>query len=719
MAMTRKIIEDTADAGLMSTARSSWRYYQNICGEYHNSDAPMYIKSLDTGQQVVFSKQTLLSHPVTKNAYSFESFYYNELLARFPDQELLIKGILYPAEMSKALESKEGEILSFDSSFVEAHEHSLIFNLNQRSLFFANRWINTGYSYGNDLYPASSVSQQYCDLLSFLVNHRLRMSKTSEAHSFHVTEYLKSHGIPEFAISLMTRRQQMKFYRNIKRYLRTSGTNETLRELIDVLLTDSGMPAYEYLLSQNSSSVVYSNVNDETQLTAVPKFERIALNTPAKSKPLGPVTADTVFALLEPVAPNNEQFHKQNKELLKEDLRYLPRSEIPTKVIEVTLDISKVGADRAPAEIVMAEWIHCVATGTYRRPISYLPPAASVPLELSQPQALCLWLYFLNKANLPIRERGLDFYPELKTVPMIGVQNVFKQVPTTLEWCLENSPLKRKDDFNIQLFLDQHVPRPAAINSFSDFRAYCDTVYASKNNLIRLFCFEGDFRRRAFGQAIYESLLTSRLFKIEGMYETDSPYVGKNYRDFLDQIGFKELSYGRSDYYQMANALYEQATGIDLEDVSNPEVIQKAMIAVLKRLSSYSVAFVNATTIFGGSDEYFPVPNINVGDIYASTNEKVALPRSVCDIAKTDVEPIAYIRDDVFKSDLTIKGLPEPFRVSISSSISAIKDLDGRTTFRTQPSVGFKLNSSITMTQEQTKEIFDAFAAYDSVKPNF
>lgn len=57
-----------ADNFLPHDART-WKYYLNICGEYHSTDAPIKITSLDTLEEIVFNKQNLSVHKATAQAY--------------------------------------------------------------------------------------------------------------------------------------------------------------------------------------------------------------------------------------------------------------------------------------------------------------------------------------------------------------------------------------------------------------------------------------------------------------------------------------------------------------------------------------------------------------------------------------------------------------------------------------------------------------------------
>jgi hypothetical protein len=62
----------------------SWKYYLNMVGEYHESDEPMYVVSLDTRQQILFDKDILINHPRTKSVYQPGGLYYKRLCDIYP-----------------------------------------------------------------------------------------------------------------------------------------------------------------------------------------------------------------------------------------------------------------------------------------------------------------------------------------------------------------------------------------------------------------------------------------------------------------------------------------------------------------------------------------------------------------------------------------------------------------------------------------------------------
>ena len=143
-AMNRKVVIDGSVTDVDEDDPSTWKYYQNISGQYHANDycltvaysPSIIVRSLDKQNvEINFTKEELAKNPITRQAYSYGSRFYKELIKNYPDQELLIMGILYapddPNFIQKAIDAPEGTILYYPEGLVEEHESSFIPKLQE------------------------------------------------------------------------------------------------------------------------------------------------------------------------------------------------------------------------------------------------------------------------------------------------------------------------------------------------------------------------------------------------------------------------------------------------------------------------------------------------------------------------------------------------------------------------------------------------------------
>lgn len=142
---------------VLSSDPRTWKYYMNLAGLYHPTDTVMTVTSMDTLEEIEFTRDNLQVYRATAKAYTFGSRYYRDLVARYPDQETLILGILNPVDLDKAIAAKDGDILYYDTALVESQESNLIPKLQRWIHAFMSRWTVPGYDITDEYYPAGQL----------------------------------------------------------------------------------------------------------------------------------------------------------------------------------------------------------------------------------------------------------------------------------------------------------------------------------------------------------------------------------------------------------------------------------------------------------------------------------------------------------------------------------------------------------------------------------
>ncbi|WP_250477886.1 MULTISPECIES: hypothetical protein [unclassified Caballeronia] len=235
------------------TEPTTWKYYLNIAGQYHATDSPMHVKSLDTMEIIDFTVNNLKLHTATAAAYQFGTWEYQQLVTQYPKQVFLILGIIYPVDIQSAIDAADGDILGWPSSLIEPNEFSLVQKLQGWVKAFKVRWFNPQYGISDELYFTVQNSTLYYGLLMAIISYRLAACGTAEAHSCHVRQYLASHlGLDTYCDQL-TLVQSIWLYRNVNYIKRNAGKQSTFRTLIQKLLTDRAIPLAAYVMNLSRS----------------------------------------------------------------------------------------------------------------------------------------------------------------------------------------------------------------------------------------------------------------------------------------------------------------------------------------------------------------------------------------------------------------------------------------------------------------------------------
>lgn len=595
-AINSLVIQETEDASSVDeTDKTTWKYYQNISGTYHSIDKTMYVESLDGNGQIAFNKTTLANNPITKEAYAFGSAFYNELVASYPTQELLILGILYPCDLAIAIDAKEGTILAYPSSLVEDAETEFIDDLQDWIYSYLDRWVNRAYTINNNLYTAAYLGQLTLNMVPKILNLRLRKCKTNQAHSFHIGQYLRSHGFLDSYIAELTQEQILNFYRNINYYVRHVGTKANFDKLIDLTMEKRGLPIYAYDARHNPISINYTTPGSISNIDPSISFVKRPLNNSGVIQTQPNATLEETFSILESEASGNEEYQTNNAVAINDKLVKSKNAYYKTKVIESTLDLTKNTYVQATGDIVLNQWILLAATGVYRYVFNYLPPGATAEIQLNQQQAVALWTYAITQVLTPItKPQG---YVESTTIPQLGVARIFKDTIPTKQALLNivDTSLITEDDVDVFLSLVPEIP--TGIYTASDFQTYCSTVFLNGNNMYRYYSYMEHPLQRAMGQMVSESLYCNKLVNLTSFVISEDPYEGQDWTTFLNSVGFNLLDYSKMDYYNLSVDLYKQATGAELNSIADPANIQEAMVSLLRLLSSYSVSFVYTPSV--------------------------------------------------------------------------------------------------------------------------
>lgn len=562
--------------GVDQTDPASWKYYLNLAGIYHPTDKKIIITSLDTRQEIEFSAANLKIHTATAKAYAYGSRYYRELVSLYPDQEELILGVLYPVDLQAAIEAPDFSVLGYPPHLVESNEESLIPSIDSWLENYRTRWYNIQYNNGNNLYLANTLAMMGHDLVPLILTLRKKACKTQEAHSYHIREYLASHGMLDEYLDYMTKKQALFFYRNIAYLERNAGKTETFDWILEKILTDRDIPVAELNLVQDDTEML-------TNFTSANNFARNDLNKSPSADP----SAAAFYTLAELLskensqAPGNPEYSKQNFDAINETLSRSKSSFMKTKVLESRMiDYTDAGL-YSIQDVALDHWCYMSVSGQYSAVINFTDRLSNQNISIPNHVAFLYYLYAYAQVNdIPI-----------ETVPEFTVTRIAREPVPSIEDLATVVDKKYVSAEDLSFLRGLHTPLESVISNtaFNDLITRVHTSYKAEN----MFAFT---QNHIYKRALIKNA-SLRMYKAQRVV---SPHMGKKFTDVFKLVGLPVETYNKDEWANVLKVVYEQATGIELNLTDNKAAMQAAMIKLFLKLSSYSIQFlseINRSTI--------------------------------------------------------------------------------------------------------------------------
>lgn len=232
----------------ISSDKKTWKYYLNLAGIKHESNNDVKITIIENGEIRSLTKSLLEEFPYTKTELIKKDVFFKTLLNTYPEDEVYIKGCVYPVDLDRAIKADDGTILNYEKSLVEKSELSLIPELERHIKDFINRWHNKEYSLIDELYTASFLSILFASIPGKIINIRLDKTHTNEAHSFHLENYFNSNLGLWKNMSIFKEETKYWLYKNLPYMLKHIGKNKTLENIINKVFNTNSIGIASYTL---------------------------------------------------------------------------------------------------------------------------------------------------------------------------------------------------------------------------------------------------------------------------------------------------------------------------------------------------------------------------------------------------------------------------------------------------------------------------------------
>lgn len=545
------------DASLPRT----WKYYMNLNGDHHQTDVPMYVTSQDTFEEIEFNKENLDNHLITKRSYKELGRFYKALVAKYPNQELLIKGILNPIPYSQSIDARDHKILGFDSSLIEPQEQFLIPELQDYIDGFFDKWYNVDYNRIESLYTTYMNAVLYSNLPMQIMLSRKRRCYTDLAHTYHIKMYLLSFSRKvgeEF--NYLSKFQKLWLYRNIKYLTLNIGTSETLDEVVRNIMNSRGFPVVATELEFDYENMV-ENLNPNIKTYGVDLGY-------IKGESLNVTGVDDILGRQLIKAPLNPDYRSYDRERFEKKYLTNKFDKLTTKVLESNV------VDRTDAEpftfksAVTNYWPFMAASGYYNSKISVTVPSTGDVHQLDMLEAFVLYVYTLTASDKVFLDR----------IPCIYIQRVLRLLPPRVSE-LERFRMNYTPKYFLE-YISKEIPIVQRVISTLTFNEKIVEIHRVQNDLRTMRHFQGDYKIEGNLHQIIDRYFHSLEI---------NPFNNQSYDTWFAEREIEIEQWIGADFIEVAGDIFKKATGIDIDRGSALKELHSSMVRIVDELTSYSV----------------------------------------------------------------------------------------------------------------------------------
>lgn len=371
-------------SGLQSdfTDKTKWKYFLNLSGVKHFSNSDVKLNVIETGETISLSAITLAQYPYSLKELRKESDYYKNLIETYPDDQLFIKGCIYPVDITTAINAKDGTILAYNTDYVETQEYDLIDLLQDFIISFLSRWHVSRYTIVEELYLPAMLGVLYANIPNKIINIKLDAINTAQVDSFHLEHFFRSHLDLWDDVQYLRKQDVMWLYKNLPYLMKRIGIDSTLESVLYDIFDNNGMGVGEYLLKRADPVLNKLGYSDLTKTPYEYQDIIAELNGLNKSFTKDYVIQNTIEEVtnLEQTAVTDVLVEK-DKNILNytsarviNDVEYQPYNTTKSKALMLsTLKLFKTNGIDIIA-FVIGYWAHFVKNGFYSAMIDYNEP---------------------------------------------------------------------------------------------------------------------------------------------------------------------------------------------------------------------------------------------------------------------------------------------------------------------------------------------------------
>lgn len=565
------LLDTYGEGAVNDLAPSTWKYYMNLAGEYHPTDKVMTVTSLDTLEEIAFTKENLAEHSQTAEGYRLGTRLHKVLLNRYPTQVALIYGILYPCDKQTAIDAADGTILSYDARYVEEQEASLIYDLQQWVYTHLKKYTVSAYSLSGDLVVAARQSTLMSLMVSKVFALREKRVHTREAHSYHIRAYLASHGHLDRFYEYMKIGQILWLYRNLRYVERNQGKTEVFEALVTNLLNARYIPLADLSVRHTGTfgDDMYVKVHARAKVIGV---DYNGVGTTYRD-------LQDLYDYEMDLNPGNSLWFEAQTDNLLKDFQLSRSGIVQTKLLASEM-VDYTDSEIYPLmKLGMDEWGQRSHDGSYSTAITFTHPSTGSEVVMTVREAFIYTLYLMLSAD------GFD----VTEVPRYVATKVERYPYPTVAELLKVAPTKEDvwRNYDFKALAEMILADRPTVNKIKTTKAF----YSHIRSLFMVH------QRDQFMVAKLDTSTIAGVVKamcertvrdVSLVFETGSM------SDWLESRVIPKYDLDYTTAVKLIKQIYTLATGYDVTDVTRLPNIQKAMIAIMRQLSSYSVQYVSS-----------------------------------------------------------------------------------------------------------------------------
>ena len=632
--------------------KREWKYYINLSGKYHSSDTEMYLYNRYIDEDMLLTVENINMYPELRNELMLFGDSFNDLVKKYPHQESLIKSILFPVDIEKAISAENGTILTYNKNLVDRKEYSLIPRLQDYIYGYFARWYIEQYVFVEDLYLTTAIGELYSKLYTEIESIRLSNLFTYEAHDYYIDLFFSSHLDTAEDVKILPENVKMWLYKNLRFIERHTGKNSTLDLIVDKIFSSSGLGIGEINLLKEDVS---ENLEDTTDLKSTSYFlgdkvfKTNALNNfyiANRNKKYDlPQIIKKELMLSENSSLDYDMVH-DNEKLKIMTAKYLNEK---SKILEFDDRITLRSRTIPEMHVIVDNWFYYAFTGRYNYNVEIKDENTNLVYNVNAKQGALMLL----KVMLSSIERTDVKLRHYKATAILRHEPGIKSSVNRLFIDRQNS------DKLTNLIFDNIPEKRDVINNMEEMREYLLEVNELNNLLWYTICNNGNAVLSATLKHFQDRIYMDKdinLMLYGSVEATIDELLFNNGLATVDELLFSNgLEYKIDNNYNhmsMMKLLIKTFTGLSFNTSNEDTEDMDKLLKLVKKILSYSVQIL-----------YTPVSSSSIespytGDALLHVTRPMITPTDASFIPLEDFYGEFFSKDYLFKDLYSAKDEP-------------------------------------------------------------